>query len=124
MVILLFFVLESPTEPTPTLKNRNLKPVEQFNEGKYLALSFIRLYQLVLSGQQGDVCNFEPSCSHFSYKAIEEFGPLWGLLLSGDRLERCNPFTFHYIGKFYKVGLVQGRGYKILEKPDDVWKYK
>ncbi len=124
MVILLFFVLENPIEPTPALKSKSLKAVKQFNEVEFLTLSLIRLYQLVLSGQQGDVCNFEPSCSHFSYEAIEEFGPFWGLLLSGDRLERCSPFTFHYIGKFYKVGFVEGRGYKVLEKPDDVWKYK
>jgi putative membrane protein insertion efficiency factor len=37
-------------------------------------------------------CKFEPTCSAYAVQAIEEYGILRGLVLSGWRVLRCNPF--------------------------------
>ncbi len=124
MVIILFFLIENPVEPKPLLPLKEERALEDFNEFRYLALYSIRLYQIVLSGQQGEVCNFEPSCSRYAYRAIKKYGPFWGILMAIDRIERCNPFTFHYVEKFYKAGFIPGKGYLIIEKPEDIWKYR
>ena len=35
-------------------------------------------------------CNFSPTCSHYTYQAIERFGLFKGLLLGAGRIKRCN----------------------------------
>jgi uncharacterized protein len=55
-------------------------------------LAGIRLYQMVLSPRLGNVCRYEPSCSHYAYEAIERHGALRGIVLSLRRLGRCRPF--------------------------------
>lgn len=69
---------------------------------KKLVLSSIRLYQhtlffhnelfkvLFLSDR---VCRFEPTCSNFTYKAVEKYGTMKGLLLGFKRILRCHPFA-------------------------------
>lgn len=47
-------------------------------------------YKSVLSEQLSSDCAFSPSCSSFSFKAIQEFGFIKGLFLTADRLTRCN----------------------------------
>ena len=56
-------------------------------------LMLLRFYQAVFSRQEGDNCQFRPSCSHFSALAIKKAGLLEGVLMTGDRLMRCHPFT-------------------------------
>jgi putative membrane protein insertion efficiency factor len=124
IIIALLFLIEKPVEPKPSIKPRENKTLEEFNESKLLALLLIRAYQFTLSGQQGDICNFQPSCSRYGYAAINKYGAFWGILMASDRLQRCNPFALKYVGKYYKLDFVPGRGYKILEKPEDVWKHK
>jgi putative membrane protein insertion efficiency factor len=55
-------------------------------------LAGIRLYQVVVSPRLGNVCRYEPSCSHYAYEAIERHGALRGAGLSLRRLGRCRPF--------------------------------
>jgi putative membrane protein insertion efficiency factor len=55
-------------------------------------LAGIRLYQVVVSPRLGNVCRYEPSCSHYAYEAIERHGALRGVGLSLRRLGRCRPF--------------------------------
>jgi putative membrane protein insertion efficiency factor len=55
-------------------------------------LAGIRLYQVVLSPRLGNVCRYEPSCSHYAYEAIERHGALRGMALSLRRLGSCRPF--------------------------------
>ncbi|MBD3182477.1 membrane protein insertion efficiency factor YidD [Candidatus Poribacteria bacterium] len=50
----------------------------------------IRFYQSFISTQDSAVCNFQPSCSHFGIAAIHHIGILKGILLTSDRLQRCN----------------------------------
>ena len=52
----------------------------------------IRLYQWTLSPFLGRQCRFYPTCSHYAYEAIEEFGALRGSILALRRLGRCHPF--------------------------------
>ena len=68
---------------------------------KRLALALIRLYQRSLSPDHGPLrslfphgyCRFHPSCSQYTYEAIERFGTLRGSWLGLRRIARCNPWT-------------------------------
>lgn len=57
---------------------------------KLAATGLIRLYQKFISSQDGPTCNFIPSCSRFGMACIQEYGVVRGLLLTADRLIRCN----------------------------------
>lgn len=35
-------------------------------------------------------CNFTPSCSHYTYQAIERFGVIKGVMIGVKRIKRCN----------------------------------
>ncbi len=59
---------------------------------KRLALALIRLYQASLSPYIGRSCRFTPTCSHYTYEAIERFGFRKGVWLGIKRLARCQPF--------------------------------
>ena len=85
LLILLLFA-QSPHETNPV---------------KIVIGTGIGLYQKVISPSQGDVCNFSPSCSHFTKQSIEEYGPLWGSLMGADRLMRCNAFSHQYLFTYY-----------------------
>ena len=51
------------------------------------------VYQNVLSKQISTGCLYTPSCSEFSKDAIREYGLVKGIILSDDRVHRCNGFT-------------------------------
>jgi putative membrane protein insertion efficiency factor len=57
---------------------------------KLLFIGVIRFYQMFISTQDEPVCNFIPSCSQFGVEAIEQLGIIRGILLTSDRLQRCN----------------------------------
>jgi hypothetical protein len=59
---------------------------------KYLALGLIRLYQITLAPLLPPSCRFEPTCSRYTYQAIDRFGFLKGGWLGAKRLARCHPF--------------------------------
>ncbi len=56
------------------------------------ALALIRLYQGLVSPRLGSVCRFQPSCSHYTYEAIERHGLLRGGWFGLRRFLRCRPF--------------------------------
>jgi putative component of membrane protein insertase Oxa1/YidC/SpoIIIJ protein YidD len=69
----------------------------------------IDLYRAHISPLQGrHVCNFEPTCSQFSKQAIDRYGLGLGVLMTADRLERCNPYAQYYLGSYYQ-GVTDGR---------------
>ena len=59
------------------------------------------IYQNVLSKHISADCLFTPSCSEFSKQAIKEYGLLEGIILTIDRVNRCNRIAAqdlkHYI---------------------------
>ena len=60
---------------------------------KYLLLKLISFYKAFLSPYLGGNCKYEPSCSSYSYEAINKYGALRGIYLTVIRLVRCNPFS-------------------------------
>jgi uncharacterized protein len=61
-------------------------------EIRYLLLTVIRIYQLVLSPLLGANCRFYPTCSEYAHEAISRHGIIKGCYLSGKRLLKCHPF--------------------------------
>ena len=58
-----------------------------------LVLSIIKLYQNTFSRALPPTCRFEPSCSYYTYEAIEKYGLLKGGWLALKRFSRCHPFN-------------------------------
>lgn len=50
-------------------------------------------YQRLLAPGLPRRCRYEPTCSHYAVQAIREYGILRGLVLTGWRLLRCNPWS-------------------------------
>jgi uncharacterized protein len=63
------------------------KPVQ------WLALKTIRGYQLAVSPHLPPTCRYVPSCSEYSYEAIEKYGLARGAWMGAKRIARCNPFV-------------------------------
>ena len=51
------------------------------------------MYQKHISSKTPPRCRFYPTCSHYTYTAIERFGVIKGTLLGMWRILRCNPFN-------------------------------
>lgn len=60
---------------------------------KAIGLFAIRIYQRTLSRMLPPSCRFEPSCSHYTYQAIEKYGLLKGGWLGLKRIGRCHPLS-------------------------------
>ena len=63
---------------------------QETSELKLAATGLIRLYQKFISSQDGPTCSFSPSCSRFGMACIQEYSVFRGVLLTADRLLRCN----------------------------------
>lgn len=57
---------------------------------KYLALALIRSYQKFLSPLMPSGCRYDPTCSHYTYEAIQRFGFIKGAWLGARRIARCH----------------------------------
>jgi len=55
-------------------------------------MTLIRGYQLTLSHLVFTQCRFTPTCSRYTYEAVERYGALRGSWLGVKRLLRCHPF--------------------------------
>ena len=59
---------------------------------KTIALLLIRFYQKLISPMLPSSCRFFPSCSEYTYQAIEKYGVLRGGWLGVRRVGRCHPW--------------------------------
>lgn len=68
---------------------------------KRTTLTSIRIYQRTFSPDHGPLrrlyphgyCKFHPTCSQYTYEAVEKLGIIRGLWLGGLRVLRCNPWS-------------------------------
>lgn len=68
---------------------------------KRIALSLIRLYQMTLSPDHGwmkvlypyGACRYHPTCSEYTYQAIDRYGVIRGVSLGSRRIARCHPWA-------------------------------
>jgi putative membrane protein insertion efficiency factor len=60
---------------------------------KRITLYLIRLYQATVSQWTTNRCRFLPTCSQYTYEAIERYGLLKGGWMGARRLARCHPFN-------------------------------
>lgn len=67
---------------------------------RYMVMSMIRFYQYTLSPDHGwfsqvsmHGCKYSPTCSQYTYTAVERFGVMTGSWLGIKRIFRCNPLS-------------------------------
>lgn len=104
------------TNPIMTEKKHEMSKftLKEVSESKLLATGLIRLYQLFISSQDMPVCNFTQTCSRFGIESIQKYGIFFGILMTADRLQRCNG-----IGKrYYPIDLETGRS---LDHPVEIY---
>ncbi|MQF68881.1 membrane protein insertion efficiency factor YidD [SAR202 cluster bacterium AD-804-J14_MRT_500m] len=59
---------------------------------KILVLLAIKVYQRGVAPYLFTVCRFEPTCSRYSYDAVNRHGLWKGLAFTIKRLIRCHPW--------------------------------
>ena len=60
---------------------------------KQVVLALIRCYQRFISPGLPSSCRFTPTCSEYSYEAIQRYGVLKGGWLGLRRIARCHPWN-------------------------------
>lgn len=68
---------------------------------KHIGMFLIKIYQKLFSFDHSfwapyvnyRVCIHEPSCSQYTYEAIDRFGLILGSIMGFFRIARCNPFA-------------------------------
>lgn len=58
-----------------------------------LTLAAIRFYQRAISPLLGSNCRYYPSCSNYTYQAIEKYGVAKGGWMGLRRILRCHPWS-------------------------------
>lgn len=58
---------------------------------KWCCLKLIKIYQY-FSKMTPANCRFQPTCSKYTYQAIEKFGAIKGMYLGAKRILKCHPF--------------------------------
>ncbi len=58
---------------------------------KAVVLGLIRLYQKTFSNVIPSSCRYDPTCSHYTYEAIQVHGVIKGGWLGLKRIARCHP---------------------------------
>jgi uncharacterized protein len=59
---------------------------------KKVALGAVKFYQKIISPVLPKSCRFYPTCSQYTYSAIEKYGVLKGIYLGIKRIIKCHPF--------------------------------
>jgi putative membrane protein insertion efficiency factor len=107
-------------------RSRNFPGPWRRTPGRLFGTSFVRLYQLTLSGFIGNSCRHFPTCSEYAYEAIARHGLWAGGWMGLFRVARCGPGGTHGVDlvpdtlprdfhwwtpwRFRRVGLKAGGG--------------
>ncbi|MDR2484186.1 MAG: membrane protein insertion efficiency factor YidD [Treponema sp.] len=59
---------------------------------RIMVLLVIRIYQNAVSPYFPPCCRYVPSCSAYTYQAVQKYGIFRGLELGFKRILRCHPF--------------------------------
>lgn len=88
-------------EPYLKVVKKHRRPINFFiSLPKLILMGVIKLYQLTFSFDHGlmgklmpgvRVCIYYPSCSEYSYDAIDKYGALKGGIMATKRVISCNP---------------------------------
>jgi len=57
---------------------------------KKIALALLSVYRNTLSKLKIKSCRYLPTCSEYTYEAIEKYGALKGAMMGAKRILRCN----------------------------------
>jgi len=60
---------------------------------KKLVLALLRFYHATMHVIIGPACRFTPTCSVYTYQAIEKYGVTKGSWLGVKRIVRCHPWS-------------------------------
>lgn len=58
---------------------------------RHLVMGLIRIYQKLVSPNLSPNCRFQPTCSQYTYRAVEKFGIVRGVWLGIKRIGKCHP---------------------------------
>ena len=59
---------------------------------KTMALGMIKVYQATVSRVLPGQCRYLPTCSVYTFEAINKYGLFKGTRMGVKRIARCNPF--------------------------------
>ena len=62
------------------------------NKVKKIALGLIKMYQSTISKVLPSSCRFTPTCSEYTYEAINRYGIFRGIWMGIKRISRCHPW--------------------------------
>ena len=72
-------------------------PVKETDPLKMLGKGLFWIYSRFITTQDNHECQFEPSCSKYAKDAMSKRHIVEAILLTSDRVVRCNPTAFrHY----------------------------
>jgi len=70
------------------MKNLILKLIRFYQKTSFFHNYFFRLFFL-----SDRVCRFTPTCSEYTYQAVEKYGLIKGSFLGLKRILRCHPWS-------------------------------
>lgn len=70
------------------MKRLILNPIRFYQKTKFFHGAIAK--QLFLTDQ---VCRFNPTCSEYTYQAVEKYGVIKGIFLGLKRIIRCHPWN-------------------------------
>ena len=73
-----------------TLALVNLAPMPRRNLAQEAAAAALHAYKRYASPYLGTHCRFDPSCSAYTYEAVQEYGVIKGSAMGLLRIARCN----------------------------------
>ena len=60
---------------------------------RYVGIAAVQVYRWTLGPLWAGSCKYHPSCSEYALGALRRYGLVRGVILSGWRVLRCNPWS-------------------------------